>query len=211
MCSLLVRHADHIAVPFSNLDAVDAHTAHHLFHQCLKGEMMVGRTVILVSHHVQLCAPDAAYIVALDNGQIQFSGPKDAFYASGVLRTLVQSTSRADKEDDGEEKKELEQHEKEILDSEESPSVSEADATAVASQSSSVKAPERKAPRKLVEEEKRAVGRISSDIWALYLKACGGKWYWSWFIIVLVLCSLNPVIANGWLQYVSFLRILVPR
>ena len=167
--------------------------------------MMVGRTVILVSHHVQLCAPDAAYIVALDNGQVQFSGSKDDFYTSGVLRTLIQSTSsRTDKEDDGEEKKELEQHEKEILGSEESQSVSEADATAIASQSSSVKAPERKAPRKLVEEEKRAVGRISSDIWALYLKACGGKWYWAWFIIILVLCSLNPVIANGWLQYGIF-------
>ena len=48
---------------------VDAHTAHHLFERCIKGDLMRGRTVVLVSHHVQLCAPDAKYIV----GQIKFS------------------------------------------------------------------------------------------------------------------------------------------
>lgn len=42
---------------------VDAHTAHHLFEKCIKGNLMQGRTVVLVSHHVQLCAPDAKYIV----------------------------------------------------------------------------------------------------------------------------------------------------
>ena len=43
---------------------VDAHTAHHLFEKCIKGDLMRGRTVVLVSHHVQLCAPDAKYIVS---------------------------------------------------------------------------------------------------------------------------------------------------
>lgn len=36
------------------LSAVDAHTASHLFENCLRGPLMKGRTVVLVSHHVQV-------------------------------------------------------------------------------------------------------------------------------------------------------------
>ena len=63
---------------------------------------MRGRTVILVSHHVQLCAPGASYIVALDNGRLQFQGGRDEFIASGVLKTLSQS-GVADPSDEKEE------------------------------------------------------------------------------------------------------------
>jgi len=52
---------------------------------------MRGRTVILVSHHVQLCAPGASYIVALDNGRVQFQGTVIRFKTSGVMNGLVQS------------------------------------------------------------------------------------------------------------------------
>ena len=52
---------------------------------------MRGRTIILVSHHVQLCAPGASYIVALDNGRLQFQGGQAEFQASGVLQSLSQS------------------------------------------------------------------------------------------------------------------------
>ena len=61
---------------------VDAHTAHHLFEKCIKGNLMQGRTVVLVSHHVQLCAPDAKYIV----GQITFC-TKQYPYASSLGRS----------------------------------------------------------------------------------------------------------------------------
>lgn len=60
---------------------VDAHTAHHLFEKCIKGNLMRGRTVILVSHHVQLCAPDAKYIV----GQITFCIKQHLIIASRSL------------------------------------------------------------------------------------------------------------------------------
>jgi hypothetical protein len=44
---------------------VDAHTADHIFEKCIRGPLLSGRTVILVSHHVQLTAPGAAYVVRL--------------------------------------------------------------------------------------------------------------------------------------------------
>ena len=34
---------------------------------CIRGKMVEGRTVIMVSHHTALVAPAAAYIVALEN------------------------------------------------------------------------------------------------------------------------------------------------
>jgi ABC-type multidrug transport system ATPase subunit len=155
---------------------------------------MRGRTVILVSHHVQLCSPGASYIVALDNGRLEFEGSKDAFQSSGVMRKLVQTTDAADG------KEEVTDVLEETLLAKESDPDSESSST-IASQTSDVKA-EKKPPRKLVEEERRAVGRIGQDIWETYIKACGNGWYWAIFITVLLVASISPVIENGWLRCV---------
>ncbi|EIN08192.1 multidrug resistance-associated ABC transporter [Punctularia strigosozonata HHB-11173 SS5] len=181
------------------LSAVDAHTAHHLFTECLKGELMRGRTVVLVSHHVQLCAPGAGYIVALDNGRVQFQGDRSAFQASDVLRTLIQSGG-ATVEDD-QEKLPVTSSKEQSSDLEETadPS-SETSSTTAAATETETKAVIRKGPRKLVEEEKRAVGRIGKDIWLTYIKACGGSFFWTLFIMSLLLAALSPVFENGWLR-----------
>ncbi|KAF9484310.1 multidrug resistance-associated ABC transporter [Pholiota conissans] len=182
------------------LSAVDAHTAHHLYHECLRGDLMKERTVILVSHHVQLCAADAAYVVALDNGRVQFEGSKDDFYSSGAAATLVQTVQPEEEKTDKQEKEVLEATEEKILpqSGEESSEMS----STVASKPASVKL-EKKPARKLMEEEKRAVGRISRDIWEMYIWACGSGWYWTLFISILVVASASPVLENGWLRYWS--------
>lgn len=71
--------------------------------------------------------------------------------------------------------------------------------TAVAAQAKEKKV---KAPRKLVEDEARAVGRIGRDVWKAYLQALGGKGYWTVFGLVLLLASLPPVVENGWIKYI---------
>ncbi|KAI0641508.1 multidrug resistance-associated ABC transporter [Trametes meyenii] len=189
------------------LSAVDAHTAHHLYHQCLKGDLMRGRTLILVSHHVQLCAPGAKYIVALDNGRVQYSGDYENFGNSGVLTTLVQSgaTDPADEKEETTVEK-VEEIIEEAVEGGSSPesaeaSVSEASSTVAPTPAETDAKPEKKkAPRKLVEEEKRAVGRISKDIWTTYLKAYGSSGYWVAFTLALVLAAISPVLENGWLR-----------
>ena len=190
------------------LSAVDAHTADHLFNECLRGELMEGRTVILVSHHVQLCAPGAGYIIALDNGRVQFQGDREAFYASGVINGLVQSGTVAD----------LEEDKAKVADAE-----ALVEATIAPSEPSSTVAPptitteskpdKKKAPRKLVEEEKRAVGRIGKDVWLSYTSAAGGPWYWVIFFASLVLATLGPIAEKGWITRWSGapLRDEVPR
>ncbi|KAJ7204719.1 multidrug resistance-associated ABC transporter [Mycena pura] len=178
------------------LSAVDAHTAHHLYHSCLRGELMIGRTVILVSHHVQLCAPAAAYIVALDNGHVQFEGNRDEFQASGVMSGLIQSTTANEEE-------QTEAIIETLPTSKQSNGEGSDD-----SQSTAVPAPapstkERNGPRKLVEEETRAVGRVARDVWATYIKACGGAWYWGAFVFIFLVAALGPVLENGWVGYWS--------
>ncbi|KAG2336600.1 hypothetical protein BDR05DRAFT_953249 [Suillus weaverae] len=56
---------------------------------------------------------------------------------------------------------------------------------------------EGKAPRKLVEDEKRCISR---DVWELYVKSCGTYGYWAWFLSILVLGALCPVAENWWLN-----------
>ncbi|KAG2142476.1 multidrug resistance-associated ABC transporter [Suillus clintonianus] len=186
------------------LSAVDAHTAHHIYYKCIKGELMHGRTVILVSHHVQLCLTGASYVVALDNGHLLFAGEREAFDASPVKGTLVQtmggtskkqgaaSTSRNPAVPAGHSPVATL-----VEDGVEPDPTSETSSTVVNEPQAIV---ERKAPRKLVEDEKRAVGRVSRDVWELYVKSCGAYGYWAWFLSILVLGALCPVAENWWLK-----------
>jgi ABC-type multidrug transport system fused ATPase/permease subunit len=159
---------------------------------------MRGRTIVLVSHHVRLCASGASYIVALDNGRLQFQGDRESFQNSDVMRSLVQSTNAGDGKDEVEEILEGEQNSTEFnLDSESS-------SAAILSQSSDVVKIEKRPPRKLVEEEKRAVGLVARNIWETYIQACGNGWYWTLFLTVLLVASITPVFENGWMRHVIY-------
>jgi hypothetical protein len=179
--------------------SVDAHTAHHLFHECLKGELMKDRTVILVSHHVQLCAPGAAYIVALDNGRTIYDGNYSNFQNSKVLRSLVVSSVADEEEIDVKEEAAIEEIDA-LLDEPHSDEGSSTVAPSTAGATVVEKKTDRKPPRVLVDEEKRAVGRISREVWLTYIQACGNKFYWFIFALVFGLAAVSPVLENGWLK-----------
>lgn len=184
---------------------------------------MRGRTIVLVSHHVQLCAPGASYVVALDNGRVQFQGGQTEFMTSDVLNTLSQS--KATNPADATEETQVVTIE-EVVDKDEQvigPSNTSnntengENGEGGSSESSSTVAPtatndegstangadakvEKKAPRKLIEEEKRAVGRIGKDIWLTYIKASGSAVYWSLFSVSLIVAAASPVLENWWLK-----------
>lgn len=162
---------------------------------------MRGRTVVLVSHHVQICASGASYIVALDNGRVQFHGNINDFQASGVMDGLIRS-EQADGSDDEEEATlvTIEDVMPDIIsESEPNSVISSTSASTVASVG---KLGQKKAPRKLIEEENRAVGRISTEIWSTYFGACGGRKYWFVFFVIFILAAISPVAENGWLKWV---------
>lgn len=145
---------------------------------------MQGRTVVLVSHHVQLCAPGAAFVLALDNGRAAFAGTGDAFRASDSYASFaaIENTSKPDDNDvtrvPGDEIKD----------------------TAVAADGNEEE--KAKAPRKLQEEEARQLGHVKGDVWTMYLTACGKYIYWIIFVVGFLAAALSRVAEIGWLTCV---------
>lgn len=56
------------------LSAVDSHTGKHIFDECLCGPLASGRTILLVSHALHLCAPAAVQVLHLEAGRVAFCG-----------------------------------------------------------------------------------------------------------------------------------------
>lgn len=56
------------------LSSVDTAVAQRLFDRALTGKLSSGRTIILATHHSDLCEPRAAYIVRLRNGEVEYAG-----------------------------------------------------------------------------------------------------------------------------------------
>ena len=180
---------------------VDAHTAHHLWNHCFKSELMHRRTTILVSHHIQLCGPGSKLILALDGGRVRFSGPWLKFQGSDVMNSILVSNS-AQKEEAPETEKNVEEITTSVL----AESVSQYEATVSTNVNGKPLATKKVAQeaRKLIKEEERFKGRISKDVWLLYIRANGNFCFWLVFGVVLLLSSLSPVWENGWLKCVHF-------
>ena len=169
---------------------------------------MRGRTVILVSHHVQLCAPGASHIVALENGRVQYKGDRDGFQSSGVMQSLAHSGAVESTGRDEAKAVVRETNEGSLLGEKDDGGGSSTPNTEIPSETDSlggmtpvdeIPAQKKKGPRKLVEEEARAVGRVGRKVWETYFKACGGVSYWLIFALVFVLATLSMVAENGWL------------
>ena len=171
---------------------------------------MRGRTVILVSHHVQLCAPGASYVVALENGRVLYKGDRDDFQSSGVMQSLAHSGAVESTGRDEAETVVREPDEELLLGEKDDGGGSSTPNTEIPSESDTLggvtsidenPAQKKKGPRKLVEEEARAVGRVGRTVWETYIKACGGVPYWLIFALAFLLAAVSPIAENGWLRY----------
>ncbi|KAJ2084410.1 Transporter of the ATP-binding cassette (ABC) [Coemansia sp. RSA 988] len=67
------------------LSAVDAHTAKHLFENCLMSPLMAERTRILVTHAVGLTVRGASAVVVMQDGKIAAAGTYAEVLRSGKL------------------------------------------------------------------------------------------------------------------------------
>ncbi|KIM26711.1 hypothetical protein M408DRAFT_330465 [Serendipita vermifera MAFF 305830] len=178
------------------LSAVDAHTAQHLYDKCLCGPLLRGRTVILVSHHIQLCAPQAKYVVALERGKLLYQGSSSEFLRSPILETLIQSKHvnlDAGAED-------VVETIEDVAEGIEKTEAEPAEQAVVATEAAGGAPQKPKAPKKLIEDEARVVGRIGKDVWKAYMTSAGGAVYWSILTLALIFASLGPVAENGWIK-----------
>ncbi|KAJ2332419.1 hypothetical protein GGH91_006181, partial [Coemansia sp. RSA 2671] len=74
------------------LSAVDAHTGKHILMECLLGQtpLMLGRTRVLVTHHVSACMPHADYMAVMHDGRVTACGTPDEVQSQGGMSCEIQ-------------------------------------------------------------------------------------------------------------------------
>ncbi|KZW03602.1 P-loop containing nucleoside triphosphate hydrolase protein [Exidia glandulosa HHB12029] len=148
------------------LSAVDTHTASALVQRCFLGPLMEGRTLILVTHHVDSVIKHCSYVVRLDHGAVQACGTVEELRASGYLSAVYADASS----NAAEEHNITDQLSETILVDQQN----NADNVA----------------RKLVEAEVKAVGVVAKRMHIMYISAAG---YWIvgvlLFALILQRCS----------------------
>jgi ABC-type transport system involved in cytochrome bd biosynthesis fused ATPase/permease subunit len=137
--------------------AVDAHVGRYIFEKALTGELGLGRTRILVTHHVGLVKSKTKYVVELGDGTVENCGLVSDLEEAGTLQKIIS------------------QEEAQI----------EEEPTAVNSEDSDAeigeilkKVESKKAPKKFVEDEMREKGRVKTQIYLDYMKYSGGFPFW---------------------------------
>ncbi|KAF9132827.1 hypothetical protein BGW39_011213 [Mortierella sp. 14UC] len=156
------------------LSAVDTHTGKHLF-QTLTGPLVAGRTILLVTHQVQLCMTSASLVVVLNKGEILGAGtPEEA-----VRNEWVENISLSALKDG-------ESSEVSTLRNEDAQTKPKKDAK------------EKTAP-KLTEDEKKVEGAVAWNVYKTYLVASGGWPFWIGLVILFLTRELVDISQNAWL------------
>ncbi|KAH7882505.1 hypothetical protein F5I97DRAFT_1905629 [Phlebopus sp. FC_14] len=157
------------------LSAVDSHTARFLYERLFRGPLLANRTVILVTHHVELVLPGAHYLIRMLDGRIDTQGTLKELRAQGVLDHIAQDSAAEAKKEEPVQATEAPIEAEEVL---------KAGETSTSSAETKTKT---KKPRKLVKDEHRESGGVKFSIYNAYLKASS---YWTWAILAfLIVCS----------------------
>lgn len=150
------------------LAALDVHTAKWVVDNALRGDLVKGRTVLLVTHNIGLVAPIASYVVLLGrHGTITACGSvSDVLKRDADLRAQLEK-AREDVEEDIDIKAE-------------EAGEGEADAA-------------KQASGKLVVAEEKPLGRVELAAFMLYIKGIGGPLTWVTFLSTLIIAMLVNV------------------
>jgi ABC-type multidrug transport system fused ATPase/permease subunit len=180
------------------LSAVDAQTARHLHVHCLLGPLMKNRTVIMVTHQVNLVAPSSAYVVSLHDGQVVAAGTPSELVASGDLEISEDEIERSDTPTsstlgDSDEpvdiiEENLDGIEHDALDGKKKADADEAAPEAV------------KLAKQLVATELQGQGVIKFSTYMLYFKSMGGLFFWVILGVAFGGAQLLQIASNAWIK-----------
>ena len=131
----------------------DSHTSRFLYERLFRGPLFRHRTVILVTHHVNLVLPGTDYLVKMHDGQIQHQGSIVDLRNKNILESIV---SLAHEGEAGREEEVFHR---------------ESEVSEVGETIHLLPGRNDKTPRKLIEDEKREVGSVKWSIYKTYLKA----------------------------------------
>ncbi|KAF7305977.1 ATP-binding cassette transporter [Mycena chlorophos] len=152
------------------LAALDVHTAKHIVDKCLKGDLIAGRTVILVTHNVALTSRLASFVVSLSlDGRILSQGT--------VSDALAHDETLA---------KEVRKEEEQLAAADKEIDVEEIAAEAV----------EKKDKGKLIVAEELAVGHVSWSALLLYFRGMAGNHpFFFWSVLAFFIISSDAMIT----------------
>lgn len=164
------------------LSALDAHVASHICSNLLRGPLLQGKTVVLVTHSLK-ALPLAGRVVVLADKKISFSGAYEAFRTSGSMEQLEEAGAQNGKE--------------------ESPA---ADATAAGGAGSPADANAKKPaaaspspkPARPPQEERRS-GAVSGGVYRAYVVACGGCLPVGFFLLTVAISEGSKNLSDAWL------------
>ncbi|KAI0052966.1 hypothetical protein FA95DRAFT_1579668 [Auriscalpium vulgare] len=158
------------------LAALDVHTSRWIVDKCFKGDLIRGRTVLLVTHNVAMVSPIAEYVVSLGrDGTIASRG--------SVFEALAKSLFL--QEELAEEIQEVQTDDREI-------------------NAQSPDKPVKHADGKLILAEEVAEGHVSWDSLKLFLSALGGSHaisFWVLFFGGILLCDVARSVQTWWMGY----------
>ncbi|THH08106.1 hypothetical protein EW145_g2928 [Phellinidium pouzarii] len=177
------------------LSAVDSHTARFLYERLFLGPLLKNRTVILVTHHVELVLPGTQYLVRMLDGHVDVQGTVKELRARGVLESIALESALEEEhrlKDAAAEKEKLKEEADEAAAAAEgAASGEESNGEETNPADTPVKdVKERKKPRKLVKDEERETGSVKWSIYKAYLKASS---YWTWVILMFLIVCIQAL------------------
>ncbi|KAJ8522225.1 hypothetical protein ONZ45_g1124 [Pleurotus djamor] len=154
------------------LSAVDSHTARLILDKLFRGPLVAHRTVILVTHQINLALPSASLVVQMNDGRIVAQGTPAELQAKGVLNAILLEESRETSHEN-------------LADVDEASEIA--------------KEEPRKEHRKLVEDESRATGSVRWSVYKSYLESTS---YWIWGVIFIFLLTTEglSVLEKLWIR-----------
>ena len=147
------------------------HTAQHLVHKCLTGDLARGRTIILVTHHISICLPAASYLLEINEGTVLHQGTIPELEERGLLVKVLEA-----EEEPFSDNKPLDQK-----------TFNDADTLS----EGTVQPQERQlSDGKLIELEARAEGRVSVRSYVTYIRAVGLP---AWILTIVLLLVIRAI------------------
>ncbi|KAJ1821431.1 hypothetical protein LPJ60_002614 [Coemansia sp. RSA 2675] len=195
------------------LSAVDAHTGKHILMECLLGQtpLMLGRTRVLVTHHVSACMPHADYMAVMHDGRVTACGTPDEVQSQGGMSCEIQELEL--------ELIRKQQAEQAVCDMDDR---AEIDAAMLASVNNPRSeddymaeilanlAEQRGADPAtidpvelddmLVEDEEREYGYVRPAIWIEFLRMCGSTQFWVLMAGTLLLENNASIFQSYWIR-----------
>lgn len=175
------------------LSAVDSHTAAWIYDNCITGPYMEGRTCILVSHNIALTLRNADLVVILENGFVKNQGSPEVLLDKGLLgedqlvrsSILSRNTSMASIANN-----------KKLSNTKDLDDIKFNDMAPRQAKNDT----ERAEDGKLIDEETKAEGVVSVDVYKWYIEIFGGIKVVLLMASIFLLAQGSNVIQAWWLR-----------